>query len=46
MDKFIIMNVHDATLKKTTKLIPIFFPYFSLVYQKFHVKKRTKIKNL
>jgi hypothetical protein len=39
MDKFIVMNVHDATFKKTPKIIPNFFPCFFLVYEKkIHVK--------
>jgi len=40
MEKFIIMNVHDATPKKTPKIILNFFPFFLLVYfKKFHVKR-------
>jgi flagellar biosynthesis protein FliQ len=30
MDKFIIMNVHDATPKKTPKIIPKFLSIFFL----------------
>jgi len=33
MDKFIIMNVHDAT-HKTPKIKLNFFPFFLLVYEK------------
>jgi len=40
MDKFIIMNIHDAT----PKIIPKFFPIFFLVYEKKSMwKKRLKI---
>jgi hypothetical protein len=34
MDKFIIMNVHDAALKKNPKKIPNFSPFFPLPYEK------------
>jgi len=35
MDKFIIMNVRDATQKKPSKNNPYFFSHFSLlVYEK------------
>jgi len=39
MDKFIITNVHDATLKKS-QIIINFSPFFFLVYEKkIQVKK-------
>jgi hypothetical protein len=40
MDKFIILNVHDATPKKTPKIILDFFPIFSLVYEKKSMLKK------
>jgi len=41
MDKFIIMNAHDATPKKPPKIIlNFFFMSFLLVYEKkIHVRK-------
>jgi hypothetical protein len=45
MEKFIIMNICDAT----PKIIPNFFPFFSWYMKKTHLKKwikKLKIKSI